>query len=98
MLRWLFRRAVNRERAVAIATEFLAVNGCRVVATEAEVDWTEDYIPMLFQSASIPGRRWYVEFERVMPPGVAWMSNAHTTVYVWADTGHATFDHFEGWE
>lgn len=97
VLRWLFRRSVTRERAVAIATDLLAANGCRVFATEAEVIWGGDYIPMLFKSVSIPGRRWYVNFERVMPPGV-WTSNAHTTVYVWADSGHATFAHFEGWE
>jgi hypothetical protein len=88
---------VTRERAVAIATELLAANSCRVVDSEADVDWAGDFIPMLFQSASIPGRRWYVEFVRVMPAGV-WTSNPLTTVYVWADNGHATFDHFERWE
>jgi hypothetical protein len=95
-LRWLFRSLVSRERAIAIATELLAANGCRVVAAEADVDWAGDYIPYVFSSASKPGRRWYVEFVRVVPPNM-WMSNTHLTVYVWADTSHATFDHFEGW-
>ncbi|QJW98585.1 hypothetical protein [Frigoriglobus tundricola] len=97
MLGWLFRRPVNRGRAIALATAFLATNDCRVVATEAEVDWAGDYIPVVFSSASLPGRRWYVEFVRVVPAGVC-MSNTHITVYVWADSGRVTFDHFEGWE
>jgi hypothetical protein len=80
-----------------MATELLAASGCRVVATEAEADFDGDAIPMMFVSATIPGRRWYVEFERVLPPGL-WCSHTRTTVYVWADSGRVTFDHFEGWE
>lgn|GEM_PF-3763441 len=97
MLGWLFRRPVTRERAIALAIAFLAANDCRIVTTETEVDWAGNYIPVVFSSASLPGRRWYVEFVRVMPPGVS-MSNTHITVYVWAATGRVTFDHFEDWE
>jgi len=37
---WLFHKTLTREQAIAIATEFLAANGCRVVATKAEADWS----------------------------------------------------------
>ena len=97
MLGRLFRKPVTRERAITIATEFLTANGCRVVLTAADADFAGDGIPVVFESASIPGRRWYVEFERVLPPNMA-SSNTSLTVYVWADTGRVTFDHFEGWK
>lgn len=97
MFGWLFRKRLAREQAIALATEFLAANDCRVVASAAEADLEGDHIPVVFASASIPGRRWYVEFVRVRPPGVISTRNA-ITVYVWADTGLVTFDPFEGWE
>lgn len=94
MLRWLFRRPVTREEAIARATELLSADGCRVIAPDAEVDWSEEAIPLRFLTANIPGRRWLIEFERLTPPGM-WRSHTRTTVYVWADTGRATFDAFE---
>lgn len=97
MLGWLFRKSVTRERAIALATAFLAANGCRVIPTPADAGSAGDDIPVVFDSASMPGRRWYVEFERVMPPGL-WRSHMRVTVYVWADTELVSFDPFEGWE
>jgi hypothetical protein len=94
---WLFRKRLTRERAIAIATQFLADHGCCVVPTEAAADFSGDDIPVVFRSASIPGRRWFVEFERVFPAGL-YCSHPDMTVFVWADTGRATFDPFDGWD
>jgi len=96
MFGWLFRKMVTREEAVIMATEFLAANGCRVIASEADADMAGDDIPVMFVTAHVPGRRWYVEFEEVHPPGM-WKSNTRIIVYIWANTGRITFDHFEGW-
>lgn len=93
----LFRKSVSRERAITLATEFLAANGCRVVSTAADAHLAADDIPVVFDSVSKPGRRWYVEFERVMPPGVS-CTHTGVSVYIWEDTGQITFDHFAGWE
>jgi hypothetical protein len=92
---WLFRRPLNREQAIAVATDFLAANGCCVVPTKADADLAGNAIPYVFKSATIPGRRWYVEFVRVRPPGVVG-SHDVLVVYVWADTGLVTFDAYEG--
>jgi hypothetical protein len=97
LLGWLFHRALTREQAIAKATVFLAANGCRVVPTAADADFTGDPISVVFRSASIPGRRWYVEFERVFPVRVI-CSHPEVIVYVWAETGLVTCDHFEGWQ
>ncbi len=97
MLGWLFRKPVTRARAITLATEFLATNGCQVVPTAADAGMAGDSIPVVFDSVSKPGRRWYVEFERVSPAGL-YRSQPRVTVYVWEDTGLVTFDPFEGLE
>mgnify|MGYP007080329107 CR=1 FL=1 len=67
-----------------MATEFLAANGCRVIASEADADMAGDDIPVMFVTAHVPGRRWSVEFEEVHPPGM-WKSNTRIIVYIWAN-------------
>jgi hypothetical protein len=94
---WLFRKSLSRERAIALAVEHLTAHGCCVAASAPDADVYGDAIPYLFVSATKPGSRWYVEFERVLPKG-AWHSRTNLTVYVWADTGLVTFDPFAGWE
>jgi hypothetical protein len=97
LFRWLFHRPLTRGQAIAKATDFLAANGYCVVPTAVDADFTGDAIAVMFRSATIPGRRWYIRFERVFPAGVS-CTHADVTVYVWAETGLVTFDHLEGWE
>jgi hypothetical protein len=91
----LFRRSLTREQAIAIATGFLVAHGCSTAAPEREADLTGAAIPVVFRHASMPGRRWHVRFERVLPPGL-WCSHTDVDVDVWSDNGKATFDPFEG--
>ena len=90
MLAWLFPRSLDRERAVEVATRFLNANGYRVV-TESDGDPGGDPIPVVFEGADLPGKRWYVRFRRLPIPGL-WRSHDTVFVRVHSETGLAEFD------
>lgn len=82
MLRWLFRRSVTRDEAVAIASRYVTTLGYRVVPTP-EAGGTEGGVTV--DRAELGGRRWSVWFKlqtpgRVSVPGAFW-------VWVHTDTG-----------
>jgi hypothetical protein len=85
MLGWLFRKPINREEAIAIASKFLAANGCVVYpnAESAGEEWG-----VIVAGAEMGGKRWRVYFRYLelgrLPSG--------TVVTVHATTGEARFD------
>jgi hypothetical protein len=88
---WLFQRVLTKDQAVAAAMQFLAQNGYRVVGAELDVDFTGEDMPVVFQGAALPSKRWHVQFHLLTPPGL-WRSHTAILVQVDAHTGEAKFD------
>src|SRR4051812_13958448 len=98
MLGWLFKRTLDRDEAIAAATAFLETDGCRVVTGKYDkCDCgpprgvsLDDRVTYLLLSAELPGKRWYVKFRRVLPPGW-WFSHQNLELWVHSETGVVEF-------